>query len=42
MLALSETKIDESFLNQQFNISNYKTLPSDINKHGGGLLFYIS
>ena len=39
---LSETKIDESFPNQQFNISNYKTFRRDRNKHGGGLLFYIN
>ena len=39
---LSETKIDESFSNQQFNISNYKTFRRDRNKHGGGLLFYIN
>ena len=39
---LSETKIDESFPNQQFNISNYKAFRSDRNKHGEGLLFYIN
>ena len=39
---LSETKINETFPNQQFNISNYKTCCRDRNKHGGGLLFYIS
>ena len=39
---LSETKIDESFPNQQFNISNYKTFRRDRNKHGGGLLFDIN
>ena len=39
---LSETKIDESFPNQQFNISNYKTFRRDRNKHGEGLLFYIN
>ena len=38
----SETKIDESFSNQQFNKSNHKTFPRDRNKHGGGLLFYIN
>ena len=36
---LSETKIDESFPNQQFNISNYKTFRRDRNKHGEGLYF---
>ena len=39
---LSETGTDESFPNQQFNISNYKTFRRDRNKHGAGLLFYIN
>ena len=39
---LSETKIDESLPNQQFNISNYKTFRRDRNKYGGGLLVYIN
>ena len=39
---LSETKLDETFPNQQFNMSNYKTFLIERNKHGGGLLFYIS
>ena len=39
---LSETKIDESFPNQQLNISNYKTFCRERNKHGGGLLFDIN
>ena len=39
---LSETKIDENFQNQQLNISNYKTFLRDINKNGGGFLFYIN
>ena len=39
---LSATKIDESFPNQQFNVSNYKTFRRDRNKHGWGLLFYIN
>ena len=38
----SQTKIDETFPNQQFSISNYKTSRRDINKHVGGLLFYIN
>ena len=36
----SETNIDETFPNQQFNISNYKTFRRDRNKHRGGLLFF--
>ena len=42
MCLLSETKIDGSFPNQQFNVSNYKNFRRDRNKHGGGLLFYIN
>ena len=38
---LSETKTDETFPNQQFNISNYKTLLGDRNLQGNGFLFYI-
>ena len=36
----SETNTDETFPNQQFNISNYKTFRRDRNKHRGGLLFF--
>ena len=39
---LSESKIDGTFPNQQFSISNYKTFCRDRNKHYGGLLFYIN
>ena len=39
---LLKTKIHETFPNQQFNISNYKTFPRDRNKYGEGLLFYIN
>ena len=39
---LSDTKIDESFPNQQYNISIYKAFRRDGNKHDGGFLFYIS
>ena len=39
---LSETRIDESFPNQQFSIRNYETFRRDRNKHIGGLLFYIN
>ena len=33
-----ETKSDETFRNQQFNISTCKTLPRERNQHGEGLL----
>ena len=39
---LWETKIDEIFPNQPFNISNYKTLSRDRKKHGWRLLLYIN
>ena len=39
---LSETKTDENFPNQQFNISYYKTISRNRNKHGGRLSFYIN
>ena len=34
---LSETEIDETFLNQQFNVSNYQTFRRGRNKNGAGL-----
>ena len=37
-----KTKIDESFPNQRYFISSYKTFRRDRNKHDGGLLFYIN
>ena len=42
MLVLTETKIDSSFLNQQFHIEGF-CLPYrlDRNKHGGGVLVYL-
>ena len=39
---LSDTKIEQNFPNQQFNISNYKTFRRDINKCGGRLSFYVN
>ena len=38
---LSETKIDENFPNQQFNISNYKTFRREGNKHSGDYYFTL-
>ena len=38
----SETKLDETFPNQQFKISGYKMFRGDRNKHGGGIMFYIN
>ena len=41
ILFLSETKIDSSFPNAQFNVSNYCIHRQDRNTHGGGLLCYV-
>ena len=38
---LSETKIDESFPNSQFQINGYKLFRRDRTKFGGGLLLYV-
>ena len=38
----SETKLDETFPNQQFKISGYKMFRRDRNKHGGGIMFFIN
>ena len=34
---ISETKLDETFPNQQFKIHDYKIFCRDRNKHGGGV-----
>ena len=39
---ISDTKIDESFPNQQFKINGYKTIRRDRDSFGGGLIFYIN
>ena len=41
VLAISETKLDDSFTNGAFNICNYKMYRQDRNKNGGGILFYV-
>ena len=38
----SNTKLDEIFPNQQFEISAYKMFRKDRNRHGRGILFYIN
>ena len=37
-----ETKVDESFLNQQFKINGCKIFRRDRDKFGGGLIFYVN
>ena len=39
---VSETKIDNSFPNQQFSIDGCKTYRRDRNNFSGGLLFYVN
>ena len=39
---MSETKLDETFPNKQFEIQGYKTLRKDSYKHGGGVIFYLN
>ena len=41
-LALSETKLDESFPGPQFQVPNYDCLRNDRSVHGGGLMFLYS
>ena len=36
----SETKLDETFPNQQCKTSGYKMFRGDRNKHGRGAMFY--
>ena len=36
-----ETKVDESFPNQQFKINGYNMSGSDRDRFGGGLMFYV-
>ena len=38
---ISETKIDESFPNQQFKKNVYKMFRNDRDRFGGGLMFYV-
>jgi hypothetical protein len=38
---LSETKIDESFTNNQFSVQNYSMYRRDRNANGGGLMVFI-
>ena len=39
---ISETKVDESFPNQQFNVNGYKMFRKDRDRFGGGLMFYVN
>ena len=39
---ISETKIENSFPNAQFEIKGYKSFRKDRETFGGGLLFYVN
>ncbi len=41
ILGISETKLDHTFPNAQFNIDGYRLFRKDRNQHGGGLLAYM-
>ena len=40
-MAIAETKLDDSFPNNQFKVKNYTLYRADRNCHGGGLLCFI-
>ena len=42
ILVLTETKIDSSYPNSQFTLTNYKIYRKDRSKGGGGVLIYVS
>ena len=42
IIFLSETKLDSSFTNAQFSITNYCTYRQDRNTNGGGILCYVN
>ena len=39
---INQSKVDESFTNNQFAMSGYKFIRRDRNKFGGGIAFYIT
>ena len=42
VLMITDTKLDDSFLEQQFHIEGFNIpFRLDHNRHGGGLLFYV-
>ena len=41
IFGISETKLDDSFTNAQFNIQNFKIYRKDRNARGGGLMLYV-
>ena len=41
VIGIYESKLDETVLNGEINISGYNILRSDRNRHDGGVLCYI-
>ena len=41
ILAIAETKLDNSFPNAQFHINGYRLFRNDSNHDGGGVLVYV-
>ena len=41
ILCMTESKLDESFLNAQFNVDEFKIIRRDRNEHGGGIFCYV-
>lgn len=42
ILAIGETKIDDSFPNEQFYVQNYRLHRQDRNGRGGGIMLYVN
>ena len=39
---ISESKLDDTFPNNQFKINHYKMFRLDRNRYGGGLVLYVN
>ena len=42
ILAIAESKLDDSFPSEQFNVCNYKFHRQDRDSHGGGIMIYVN
>ena len=42
ILAIAESKLDDSFPSEQFSIPNYKLHRQDRDSHGGGIMIYVN
>ena len=41
VIGISESKLDDSVLSSEIQIENYDLIPSDRNRHGGGVAYFI-